>query len=278
MDSPEVITYIKNIIKNQKRFNYDSLLDISNFADCIDKKGITPLFYYCTKGNDEKALLILNTPNFITNPVKDYFDEAAYNRMPKTCLKMLEKDIEPFNFGETFVLCLNKKMEEVAIEMLSRFKITDDIPFYKNHKIINPIIYCIRNKLDKLLEKLLPHYLYFDNYNFNGVHIFFYACRYNSEITLKYVLENKKISNEIFDEKSLSYLFTNRNDNFLSQILSYMIQHNPTNKYFVKDYLTKKARDLELLNFTNCLVLLKEIPLTITDTPRVFDKQFYLKK
>jgi hypothetical protein len=278
MDSPEVIAYIKNIIKNQKRFNYDSLLDISNFADCIDKKGITPLFFYCSKGNDEKALQILNIHNFTTNPIKDYFDEASYNRMPKTCLKMLEKEIEPFKFDKSFVLCLNSKMEDVAIEMLKHFKVTDDITFYKNKKIINPIIYCIRNKLNKLLEKLLPYYSYFDNYNFTGLHIFYYACRYNNEITLKYSLENKKLTNEIFDEKSLSYLFTNRNDNFLSQVLSYMILINPTNKYFVKDFLIKKLKDIEALNFVKCVELLKQISQTISEPRRVFDNNFYLRK
>jgi hypothetical protein len=278
MDSPEVITSIKNIIKNQKRFNYDSLLDISNFTDCIDKKGITPLFFYCKKGNDEKALQILNTNNFIINRDKDYFDEAAYNRMPKTCLKMLEKKIEPFNYAETFTLCMSSKMEDVAIEMLKHFKVTDDVIFYKNDKVINPLIFCIKNKLNKLLEKLLPYYSYFNNYNFTGFHIFYYATRYNCEVTLKYALTNKKLSNEIFDEKSLSYLFTNRNDNFLSQVLSYMIQINPTNKYFVKDYLSKRTRDLEVLHFPKCLELLKENQQTISEPPRIFDKLFYLRK
>ena len=278
MDSPEIIAYIKNIIKHQKRFNYDSILDISHVADCIDKKGFTPLFFYCSKGNDEKALQILNAPNFKINSSKDYFDEASYNRMPNTCIKMLEKGIFPFNFGESFVLCLNPKMEHVAVEMLKHFKITDDILFYKNRKIINPIVYCIRNKLNKLLEKLLPHYLYFNNYNFVGFHIFYYASRYNNEIALKYALENKKINDEIFDEKSLSYLFINRNDNYLSQVLLYMIQINQMNKYFVKDYLTKKTKDLEVLNFTKCLVLLKEIPKTILEPVRIFDKLFYVRK
>ena len=259
MDSPEVIACIKNIIKNQRKFNYDSIPNISNFADITDKKGISPLFYYCKKGKEDKTLELLDSPILKLSKSNDYFDEAAYNRMSKTCLKMLEKKIFPFNFGETFAYCLDSKMEDVAVELLNHFDVVNDIIIIKGNKIINPIIYCIKNKLEKILVHLLQHYSYFDNYNFNGHHIFYYASKYNNEMTVKYAIENKKLGNEVYDEKSLSYLFINRNDNYLYQVLVYIINNNNNDKLFVRDFLNKKIGNGNIFNFNQCNELLNQL-------------------
>ena len=55
----ESIPIIKNIIKNQKKFNYDSLPNISHFVDICDLYQITPLEFYCRKKNKSKIIEIL---------------------------------------------------------------------------------------------------------------------------------------------------------------------------------------------------------------------------
>lgn len=152
------ISYIKNIIKLQKKFNYDSIPDIYNFADCHDASLITPLAFYCYKQDVKRTLEILENPNCLIFESKHPLIDATYNFMKKTCSLMIQKNIIPKNkelLDRCFNNCLNNEMEEIAILLLPYMNLESLKELYSNGKYINLLEYSKKYHLKKLELKLL---------------------------------------------------------------------------------------------------------------------------
>jgi len=152
------ISYIKNIIKLQKKFNYDSIPDIYNFADCHDAKLITPLAFYCYKQNENRTLEILENPDCLIFESKHPLLDATYNFMKKTCNLMIQKNIIPKNkelLDMCFNNCLSSEMEEIAILLLPYMNLESLKELYSNGKYINPVECSKKYHLKKLYSELL---------------------------------------------------------------------------------------------------------------------------
>jgi hypothetical protein len=96
MDCREIII---KIITNQRKFNYDSLINIEDYVDCWDKTYITPLEFYCKKGNENKVLKILNQPKILIEEFSEYhpFLDCCFNLLIKASEVMIEKNYIPQN-------------------------------------------------------------------------------------------------------------------------------------------------------------------------------------
>jgi len=153
------ISYIKNIIKLQKKFNYDSIPDIYNFADCHDASLITPLAFYCSKQDVKRTLEILENPNCLFFESKHPLIDATFNFMKRTCSLMIQKNIIPKNkelLDVCFNNCLSIEMEEIAIMLLPYMNLESLKDLYSNGKYINPIEYSKKYHLKKLYSELVP--------------------------------------------------------------------------------------------------------------------------
>lgn len=242
---------VKNIIKNQKKFNYDSLPNITLFADCFDKKQVSPFEFYSMKGNEEKTLKLLDVSNnkFYTSNEYHPFEDCCYNFLSNTCLKMIEKELVPSNpilLINCFGYCLHSKMEKIAKFLFN--KIVKQHPTeIKKLKIVNngynnvnPLHFSIINNLNEIKILLLD---YFDIFNFDenlNIDVFLLACQLNNIELIELILNKYKINPFLIDNTKkygLTYLINNKNEDLIMKLLEYTSLHYKDknfNNYLIK--------------------------------------------
>lgn len=192
MDSPEVISILKNIIKNQKKFNYDSLPNISYYVDCIDKNNNTPLYFYCKRKDESKCLEILKYPNICIYEKKHPLEEATYKKLKTVSLKMLELNIIPLDettLEETFLNCLHPEMEDVGLALLHKINLSKMVK--NNFKSSNPIYICTKYNLNKIIENLTKIIRIEDIYCFYN-DLLKYAHKYNNTLIIVFLQQYLK--------------------------------------------------------------------------------------
>ncbi len=192
MDSPEVISIVKNIIKTQKKFNYDSLPNISYYVDCIDKKNITPLHFYCKKKDEFKCLEILQYPNICIYEKKHPLEEATYRRLKKVSLKMIELNMIPQDesiLEETFLNCLNHEMEDIALALFNHMNIKEML---KNGLAsCNPIYLATKYNLNKVMVEIIKR-IKIRDISFYYDDLFEYAKKNNNILLISFLQQNIK--------------------------------------------------------------------------------------
>lgn len=190
MDSPEVISIIKNIIKTQKKFNYDSLPNISHYVDCIDKKNITPLHFYCKKKDEFKCLEILQYPNICINEKKHPLEESTYRRLKKVSLKIIELNMIPKDesvLEETFLNCLNHEMEDIALLLINYINIKEML---KNGLAsCNPIYLATKHNLNKVMAEIIKR-IKIRDISFYHDDLFEYAKKNNNILLITFLQQN----------------------------------------------------------------------------------------
>ena len=192
MDSQEVISIVKNIIKSQKKFNYDSLPNISYYVNCIDKKNITPLHFYCKKKDEFKCLEILQYPNICIYEKKHPLEESTYRRLKNVSLKMIELNLIPKDASileDTFFNCLNLEMEDVGISLLNCLNIKEMLK--QNIKSSNPIYVSIKNNLNNMLVEMIKIIKINDVSSYYN-DLFDYANKHNNVIVITFLQNNLK--------------------------------------------------------------------------------------
>jgi len=243
--SSESIQLIKNIIKNQKKFNYDSLPNISDFVDCYDLYDYTPLEYYCSKNNETKVLEILNTPNFSILDFEDYhpFQDCCKYLMTDACKKMIELDRIP-NYKPLIEKCISycfySKMEEIAVFLFDKVDVQTINPIYIKRNRINPLHYAIKHNLGIIINYLYNHYKLFDMDNERDNNTFFICCKYNNIEYIIKIIETKKefifpFMNNIYNENCIYWLLYFKNEDILLKLFE--ILDKPNKKLFI-DYLS----------------------------------------
>jgi hypothetical protein len=242
--SNESIQIIKNIIKNQKKFNYDSLPNISYFVDSYDLYGYSALEYYCRKNNENKVLEILNTPNFTILEVEKFhpFLDCCKYKMINACKKMIELNIIP---KYTHVLkkcisyCFCLKMEEIAILLFDKIDMQIINPIYKKKNRINPLHDAIKNDLRIITNYLFNYYEKFDiDINTND-NLFLFCCKYNKKEYIDKIMEIKKENINLFyknyyNESPIYWLIYYKNEDILLKLYEIV---NENDKKIIIAYL-----------------------------------------
>ena len=193
----ESIPIIKNIIKNQKKFNYDSLPNISHFVDICDLYQITPLEFYCRKKNKSKIIEILDTKKFLIFEFDDYhpFLTCCEKSMFDICIKMANMNILPKlldNVLDSLPYCLNSNMESIFVNLIENIDMHTINPIYVKQNRINPMHYAIKHNLKLIINKLFDYYDIFDYDEEINLNIFAIACINNDLKLINKIIEFKK--------------------------------------------------------------------------------------
>ena len=245
------INFIKNIIKNQRNFNYDTIPDITLFADIEDKTNISPLSYYCLKKNKDKIMTILNTPNFS----KKYkgihpFVDICYYKLSEPAEIMLDINYLPKNdeLSESFCLCLNKKMEHIAIKLLNKINPLNIVTITDGRKYINPLSYSIKNDLENVFETLINNFKILNKPYPKGQTPFSTACKYNRTKYIKYILsldDVEPFSYDYYIQNSIEYLMKHKNEECIIEIINHLKINGNLPEYY-QSQLYKILKDSNL--------------------------------
>ena len=265
--SSESIQLIKNIIKNQKKFNYASLPNISHFVECYDLYDYTPLEYFCSKNNETKVLEILNTPNFLALDFEDYhpFQDCCKYLMINACKKMIQLDIVPKSIPiieKCISYCFHSKMEEIAVFLFDKVAVQTINPIYIKRNRINPLHYAIRNDLKIIIKYLFNYFEQFDMDNETNNNTFLICCKYSNKEYINKIIETKKefiipFLNNINNETCVYWLLFYKNEDFLIKLFDVLEQSNKKSLInYLKKYLSYLSQNklnklIELVNKVN---------------------------
>lgn len=255
MEETFSIDYIKNIIKLQNKFNYNSIAAITLFADTMDKKGITPLYFFCKERNEKKCLELLDISDCLINEDLHPLEEATYQRLNNISWKLIEKNLIPKNISvleQCFYNCMNKKMEVLAINLLN-YSQKNKLIIYSNTQE-NPIFRCIKKDLTNLIPHLLTDYDLIDKI-FNNVNLLDYSTKYNNYMIFKYLSDNNKIIHQRINNKTFYNLLLSNNDMFLSELIMHLINKNSDYSNMIFNFLDKYHYELHSNNMKATLKL-----------------------
>jgi len=264
--SIESIQLIKNIIKNQKKFNYASLPNIYHFVDCYDLYDYTPLEYFCSRNNETKVLEILNTSNFLIVDFEDYhpFKDCCKYLMINACKKMIQLDIIPKYIPileKCISYCFHSKMEEIAIFLFDKVNVQTINPIYIKKNRINPMHYAIKNDLKIIIKYLFNYYESFDMDNKKNNNTFLICCKYNNKEYIDKIIETKRefiilFLNNIKNETCLYWLLYFKNEDILLNLFNTLEQ--PNKKSFIY-YLYKYVSYLKLNKLNKLIELIHKV-------------------
>lgn len=234
----ESIQIIKNIIKNQKKFNYASLPNISHFVECYDLYDYTPLEFFCSKNNETKVLEILNTSNFLLLDFEDYhpFQDCCKYLMRNACKKMIQLDIIPKYIPiieKCISYCFHSKMEDIAIVLFDKVDVQTINPIYIKKNRINPLHYAIRNDLKIITKYLFNYFEPFDMNNETNNNMFLICCKYNNKEYINKIIESKK-------EYVIPFLTNVNNEHSVYWLLYYKNEDILLNLYHISNEIDKK--------------------------------------
>jgi hypothetical protein len=258
-------SFIKNIIKNQKKFNYNSLPDVTLFADCLDKNNISAFEFYCKKGNEENTLKLLDVSNNKFYSSKNYhpFKDCCYNFLSATCEKMIEKNILPTNpklLIQCFGYCLHSKMEKIAKCIFNI--IIKEHPnemntlktVHNGEMFVNPLHYSIEHNLHEIQVVLFDYYDLLNFDEFNNIDIFTIACKLNNTELINLLLHKYKINPFMIDNNNkygLTYLLNHKNEEIILKVLEFISLKCKDRNF--NTYLTKNIEYIKSCNMNKLI-------------------------